>query len=182
MIVLAVDPGTVRSAWLVFDTQTGRPAASYESDFGDGRRLLAIEPNAVLIDRLRGWHDAARVGAVPFLGAIVIEQVMSYGMAIGAETIETIHWAGRFAEAAFPTPVYRIPRLTVRMALCHSARATDATIRRALLDRFGGDSAIGRKATPGPLYQIKSDLWAALGVACCWADMEPDDRAAARLA
>ena len=170
MIILAIDPGTVQSAWLTFYTDAGRPA---------GER--GIEPNVDLIDRLRGWHDAARVGEVPFLDALVIEQVVSYGMAIGAETIETVHWAVRFAEAAFPTPVYRIPRKAVCMSVCGSARAKDPNVRRALLDRFGGDSAIGRKAAPGPLYGIHDDLWAALGVAVTFADMEPDDRAAARL-
>ena len=182
MIVLAIDPGTVQSAWLAFDTATGVPVTSDESDFGPARRLFGIEPNGELIERLRGWHDAARVGEVPFLDAVIIERVMSYGMAIGAETIETIHWAGRFAGAAYPTLVYRIPRLTIKMALCHSTRANDATVRAALIDRFGGKAAaIGRKAASGPLYQIKADLWSSLALACCFADMEPVDRAAARL-
>lgn len=36
----------------------------------------------------------------------------------------------------------------------------------ALIDRFGGkDAAIGRKATPGPLYGITKDLWSALAIA-----------------
>jgi hypothetical protein len=174
MILMAIDPGTAQSAWLVFDTATGLP----------DRILRGIEPNSELIDRLRGWHDMARVGGithVPFLGAIVIEQVVSYGMPIGETTIETVHWAGRFAEAAYATPVYRIPRLAVRLALCHSTRAKDPNVRAALLDRFGGDAAIGRKASPGPLYGFKTHLFAALGVACTFADMAPDQRAEAAL-
>jgi hypothetical protein len=166
-LILAIDPGTVRSAWLAFHTTCNAP---------DERRLFGIVPNAELIEMLRelpAWE--------PRVTAVVIEQVVSYGMRIGETTIETIHWAGRFAEAAYPTPVYRVPRLAVRMALCHSGRAKDPNVRAALLDRFGGDSAIGRKAHPGPLYGFKADLFAALGVACCWADMLPDDRAAARL-
>ncbi len=172
MIILAVDPGTTRSAWLEFDTTAGQPVP--------GR--WDIEPNAALIESIRGWHDAARVGEVPFLDALVIERVASYGMSVGDEVFETVHWAGRFAEAAFPsTPVYRVPRKTVTLNLCHSARANDSNVRRALLDRFGGDAAIGRKATPGPLYGLHSHLFAALAVAVTWADMSPEDREGARL-
>jgi hypothetical protein len=164
VIVLSIDPGTVRSAWLAFDTTAGRPMPDF---FG-------IVPNAELLEVIRNNRNG-------WVTALVIEQIVSYGMRIGETTIETIHWAGRFAEAAFPLPVYRVPRLAVRMALCHSGRAKDPNVRAALLDRFGGDAAIGRKAAPGPLYGFKLDLFAALGVAVAWADMLPDDRAAARL-
>jgi hypothetical protein len=164
VIVLSIDPGTVRSAWLAFDTTAGRPMPDF---FG-------IVPNAELLEVIRNNRNG-------WVTAVVIEQVVSYGMPIGETTIETVHWAGRFAEAAYPTPVYRVPRLAVRMALCHSGRAKDPNVRAALLDRFGGDAAIGRKAHPGPLYGFKADLFAALGVAVTWADMLPDDRAAARL-
>jgi hypothetical protein len=163
-LILAIDPGTVRSAWLAFDTTAGRPMPDF---FG-------IVPNAELLEVIRNNRNG-------WVTAVVIEQVVSYGMPIGETTIETIHWAGRFAEAAFPLPIYRVPRLAVRMALCHSGRAKDPNVRAALLDRFGGDAAIGRKAAPGPLYGFKADLFAALGVAVTWADMLPDDRAAARL-
>ncbi len=32
------------------------------------------------------------------------------------------------------------------------------------------DAAIGKKAAPGPLYHVKSHLWAALAVALAWHD------------
>lgn len=168
MILIAIDPGTVQSAWLAFDTTAARPVPGY---FG-------IVPNAELLEMARHWRNWNG----PTIGAVVIEQVVSYGMPIGETTIETVHWAGRFAEAAYSTPVYRIPRLAVRLALCHSTRAKDPNVRAALLDRFGGDSAIGRKASPGPLHGFVKDLWQALGVACTWADMQPAERAEARLA
>jgi hypothetical protein len=167
MIIIAIDPGTVQSAWLAFDTTAGRPVPGY---FG-------IVPNGELLEMARDWRNWSGF----FVGMVVIEQVVSYGMPIGETTIETVHWAGRFAEAAFPVPVYRVPRLAVRLALCHSTRAKDPNVRAALLDRFGGDSAIGRKASPGPLYGFKADLFAALGVACTWADMQPAERAEAAL-
>ena len=171
MIILAIDPGTTSSAWLIFNALAGQPSPS----------LRGIEPNGNLLERLRGWHDEARVGEVPFLNALVIERVASYGMSVGDEVFETVHWAGRFAEAAYPIPVFRLVRKDVTLNLCQSARANDSNVRRALLDRFGGDAAIGRKASPGPLHGIHGDLWAALGVAVTFADMPSPEQEAAWL-
>jgi len=60
--------------------------------------------------------------------------------------------------------------MAVKMHLCGQARAKDANIRQALIDRFGGAAAIGRKAAPGPLYGISGDVWQALGLAVTWWD------------
>jgi len=49
--------------------------------------------------------------------------------------------------------------------------ANDASIRQALIDRFGGkDAAIGRKASPGPLHGIAADVWSALALAVTHTD------------
>ena len=54
----------------------------------------------------------------------------------------------------------------MKLALCGSARATDANLRAALLDRYGGSGrAIGTRKAPGPLYGVKSHAWAALALA-----------------
>jgi hypothetical protein len=59
-----------------------------------------------------------------------------------------------------------LPRKDVKLHLCGSPRAKDANIRQALLDRYGGkEKAIGSKHQRGPLYGIRSHLWAALAVA-----------------
>jgi hypothetical protein len=140
--VLAIDPGSARSAWLRFDGE--RPAG-----FG-------ITANDVLV-------RALRTGGLP--DVVVIEKVESYGMAVGAEVFDTVWWAGRFAEAASRVPVVMLPRRAVKLALCGDSRAKDANIRQALLDRFGGRAAVGRKASPGPLYGISRDVWSALAIA-----------------
>ena len=123
--LLAIDPGTYRSAWLQFDGS--RPTA-----FG-------ITANEILV-------KALRTGGLP--DVVVIEKIESYGMAVGAEVFDTVWWAGRFAEAANPVLVVMLPRRAVKLALCGDSRAKDANIRQALLDRFGGPAAIGRKAAP----------------------------------
>lgn len=106
---------------------------------------------------------ALRTGGLP--DVVVIEKVESYGMAVGAEVFDTVLWAGRFAEAAHRVPVVMLPRRAVKLALCADSRAKDANIRQALIDRFGGSAAIGRKAAPGPLYGISRDVWSALATA-----------------
>jgi hypothetical protein len=140
--VLAIDPGSAQSAWLRFE--------------GDRPQGFGIVANDVLV-------RALRTGRLPEV--VVIEKVESYGMAVGAEVFDTVLWAGRFAEAAHRVPVVLLPRRAVKLALCRDSRAKDANIRLALIDRFGGSAAIGRKAAPGPLYGISRDVWSALAIA-----------------
>jgi hypothetical protein len=140
--ILAIDPGTSQSAWLRFD--------------GDRPQGFGITANDVLV-------RALRTGSLP--DVVVIEKIESYGIAVGAEVFDTVWWAGRFAEAASRVPVVMLPRRAVKLALCGDSRAKDANIRQALIDRFGGSAAIGRKAAPGPLYGISRDVWSALAIA-----------------
>ncbi len=101
---------------------------------------------------------------------LVIEMIQSFGMAVGAEVFETCRWIGRFQEASF-VPVHFLYRKEVKLHLCGNLRAKDANIRQAIIDRYGGkDRAIGRKATPGPLYGISADVWAAMSVGLTWSD------------
>jgi hypothetical protein len=149
-VIVAIDPGSEQSAWLAFSE--GRP------------RKFAITPNELLLEDLR-------IGVVP-ADVVVIEQIESYGMAVGREIFATVHWAGRFTEAAHPTRVVQLPRRAVKLALCGSSRAKDANIRQALLDRFGGSAAKGTARAPGPLYGISKDVWSALAIAVTYADQE----------
>jgi hypothetical protein len=66
-------------------------------------------------------------------------------------------------------------RTNVKMYLCHkTAKINDAIIRQVLIDRFGPgkDKAIGKKKTPGPLFGIVGDQWAALALAVTFADRQ----------
>jgi hypothetical protein len=143
--ILAIDPGTTRSAWVNLN-QSG----VQEHGILDNEDMLA------------------NVALASVLGmTIVIEKVESYGMAVGAEVFETVFWSGRFAQAADPRPVHRIGRKAVKVALCGTTKAKDPNVRQALIDRWGGRDAI-RKG--GPLYGIHGDEWAALAVAVAWQD------------
>jgi len=153
MTVLAIDPGPEQSAYVLFEegvlTAHGK------------------EPNARML-ALIGSHW-------PYV-PVVFEQVASYGMPVGAEVFETVFWTGRMFEAVIQHVLYpgvsRMPRRDVKLHLCGQARAKDSNIRQALIDRFGGkDAAIGKKASPGPLYGLKADEWQALALAVTWHDL-----------
>jgi hypothetical protein len=95
-----------------------------------------------------------------------IEMIACYGMPVGAEVFETCIWIGRFIER-WGSHAFYIYRKDVKLHLCGQARAKDANVRQALIDRYGSSQkkAIGTKKAPGPLYGISSHVWSALGVA-----------------
>jgi hypothetical protein len=156
MRILAIDPGSTQSAWLVLD---------------DGFPLRhGIDPNPTLLARLR-YPDPEVLGAVD---VVVVEWMTPRGMPTSAEEFETLYWIGRFAEAVEVQghDVERLPRRTVKLELCGSTKAKDANVRQVLLDRFGGSTAKGTKAVPGPLYGVSRDVWAALAVAVAYHDLQ----------
>jgi len=147
MTTLAIDPGTEQSGWCVFDG---------ECVIGSG-----VKPNSEMLEWLKWNH-------FPVNGyGLAIEMIASYGMAVGKEVFETCVWIGRFKQAWHsPDAVQLVYRKDVKMHLCGTPRAKDANIRQAIIDQFGGkDKALGKKATPGPLYGVKSHAWPALAVA-----------------
>lgn len=148
MLIIALDPGPTQTALVRMDY--GRISFHFKG------------PNENILESLLlvGYPDHL----------LVIEKIASYGMAVGAEVFETCFWSGRFAQAFGMERVRRITRGEVKMHLCNSMRAKDGNVRQALIDRYGGDAAIGKKKTPGPLYGISGDVWAALAVACTWSD------------
>jgi hypothetical protein len=150
--IYALDPGPEQSALV-----------RYQAETVQGWQMT----NPELIDWL-GVHVKAE------RGVLVIEQVAGYGMPVGAEVFETVFWSGRFAERwqTGGGAWARLPRRIVKLQLCGSSRANDATIRQALLDRYGPgrEKAVGTKANPGPLYGIKADLWQALALAVTYSD------------
>jgi hypothetical protein len=153
MIMIAVDPGNTRSAWVAFD----------------GQRVLGhgIDLNLDLRNRLSRLN--APGAPIDPVELVVFEQIESFGMAVGREVFETVFETGRMYQAANATTA-RLTRKAVKLHLCQSMRAKDANIRAALIDKFGGsnDVAIGKKASPGPLFGIRADEWSALAIAVTW--------------
>lgn len=148
MRLLAIDPGPAESGYVFFE-------AGRVTGFGK-------VPN----DEMRGMLMQSCYTDV------VLEMVESYGMPVGREIFETVFWTGRFFEQSLARTTDLLSRKDVKLHLCHSLKANDASIRQALIDRFGPgkQKAIGKKTTPGPLYGITKDVWAALALAVTWSD------------
>lgn len=149
MILFSVDPGNEESAWVRIDEVFGPPEIIQ----------FAKSRNRVVLDIMRARPSDAH---------LAIEMIASYGMPVGAEVFETCVWIGRFIEA-WAGPYTLVYRREVKMFLCGNNTAKDGNIRQALIDRYGGKKkAIGKKASPGPLYGISADVWSALAVAVTW--------------
>lgn len=140
--VMAIDPGTTHSAYVLCE----------------GARLTAhgkVENDEVI-----------KMLETTALDMVVIEMVASYGMPVGREVFETVLWIGRFIQANRWRHAL-VYRRDVKLHLCGSPRANDATIRQALIDRFGKP---GTKREPGATYGLKADEWQAFALAVTWMD------------
>lgn len=143
--IIAIDPGPTESAWVLWD--------------GKAVRNFAKEKNDDLLNRLGMSRNTT--------AACVIEKIANLGMpAVGESVFETAYWTGRFAQQ-YGDHVIRVPRHTIKMHLCGSMRAKDPNIRQALIDRIGER---GTKKSPGPLYGVSGDAFAALAVAVWYWD------------
>lgn len=157
--IIAIDPGSTESAYAWLAAVDGR------WEMQCARKLN----NAELRDLLRAdaWSSECEV---------VIEEIASYGMAVGATVFDTARWAGRFQEAwesrIGRRPSQLVPRRTVKMHMCGSMRAKDTNIRQAVLDRYGGKAvAIGTAKAKGVFYGVRADSWQALALAITWSEM-----------
>ncbi len=109
--------------------------------------------------------------------SVVIEGIESYGMPVGREVFDTARYIGRLEaliENEFMICPAKIYRHDEKMTLCHSARANDATIKQALIDRFAPgvrNHGKGTKKEPGWFYGMKADCWSAYAIAITYADM-----------
>ncbi len=148
MNILAIDPGPIKSAYVLWDGK---------SITGHG-----ILDNVQLKSEIISGRSGEEY--------LVIEMIASYGMPAGKSLFETCLWIGRFLEAweNFEGEAKLIYRKDVKMHFCNSMRAKDSNIRQALIDRFGKP---GTKKSPGKLYGIKKDEWSALALAIYFADM-----------
>lgn len=153
-MVLALDPGPDRTAYVLFDARDSHVCECGHVDNADILSMIF-------------WGKSD----VP----VACETIQSYGMAVGESTFETAFWIGRYWQMAVSVerPFHRVKRSDVKLHLCHSSRAKDANVRQALLDMFsgpGGRPAVGTKKSPGPLYGVSGHAWSALAVAVAWSD------------
>ncbi len=140
-MILALDPGSVQTACVVWD--------------GKHIQFASICPNRETAEYLT--HQAE--GSV-----VACEHLQCFGMAVGASVFETAYWVGEFRGLCktLNLDFVRVMRSEVKMHFCNSMRAKDANISQALRDRFGDK---GTKKNPGLTYGLKADLWSAFAIA-----------------
>jgi hypothetical protein len=164
MTILAIDPGTTQSAFVILC-----PGNYQIVDCG-------ILDHEAMRARLMVWRSQ-----YPGPTELAVEMIASYGMAVGKTVFETCVWIGRYVELWGGTPVSAarpwsyVYRKDVKLHLCGSPRAKDANIRQAILDLYppaGGGKVpqVGTSKEPGPLYGVSKDIWAALAVGITYLD------------
>ena len=159
MIILAIDPGNMESGYAVI-----------EMPIFEIRECGKIE-NKELLKRIT---ELSITGDIYDFDALAIEMVASYGMAVGKDVFETCVWSGRFIErwySLFDAPYYYIYRKDEKMTLCHSMKANDSNIRRALIDRYAKHdlkNGKGTKKNPDVFYGVSKDMWSAIAVGVTW--------------
>lgn len=149
MKILAIDPGNVESAYVIWDGINVIDKGKVENN-----KLLDFFKHNRNVDR------------------VFIEMLASYGMPVGETVFETCVWVGRFMQVfadkyILCTKVYRIK---IKNHICHSSKAKDSNIIQALVDRFGnpnkhGKYGKGTKNNQGFFYGFSKDIWQAFAVA-----------------
>lgn len=160
MTVLAIDPGTTESAYVVWDGEIEEL-----KEFGkvDNLELLQIIGRYTYVNILD-------------CNSFCIEKIASYGMAVGQTTFDTCVWSGRFIQqwinnsTSFSEKPIEVFRKDVKMHLCGQTRAKDSNIIQALKDRFEPDLK-PRQRPKGILKGLKADIWQAFALAVYYHDI-----------
>lgn len=158
-IVLAIDPGNVWSAYVLWD---GEQILKYGKI--TNQEMLDIIDDSSHVDRF------------------CVEKVASYGMAVGQTTFDTCVWAGRFLQKYEDCPLFKpagveVFRRDVKRHHCNGrVNAKDSNIITALVDRFEphgrhGKYGKGTKKDPGLFFGISADTWQAFALAVYYYDI-----------
>ena len=152
MVLLAIDTGTAKSAYVMVDTNTYKIEESGKVD------------NEKMMEIVRfGYYDAC-----------VIEMFSSYGMRVGKEVFESVVVVGQIMEAVHYRGIVadRIERQKVKQYVVgKGGNVKDADVIRVLKDRFGDK---GTKKNPGFFFGTTSDIWQAFALAVAYIDMKKE--------
>jgi len=121
--ILALDPGKERSGWVELEDE--KPIAWGWDANEDVRTRIS--------------HS----GTWPW-DAVAVEYMQPRGMPTSQDEMDTMFELGRMTAMVDETQLAKVSRKDVKMFLLGRATGTDANIRQALIDLFGGDRhAIG---------------------------------------
>jgi len=146
-MILAIDPGCIESGYVILD----RDLHVHKFGIVDNDEMLGIIQNIQDVD------------------SVVIEMMTSYGMPIGKTSMDTLVWVGRFYQEVEFANSFLLARSKIKRHLCNNMHAKDKNITVSVKNRYpptggGSDPYKGTKKQPGPLYGMKSHIFAALAV------------------
>ena len=130
--VLAIDPGSAQSGVVLYEPLSPEPVV-----------YSGVLRNIDLVAALRG---RIIFGGEELTGphVLAVEFPVAQGMPASNELFVTVEWIGRFREA-WGGEFVHVARPAVKLHLCGVARAKDGNVRAALIDRFGGESALSKR-------------------------------------
>ena len=198
--LLVIDPGNEKSGWALWRYEDMKPdTAPYRSGDHFNAALRA------LISRLKEDNH---------VGQVIFEFPVPRGEGVKWQVFATCREVGRMEQilrdtgtTGEPVEIYLADRQDVKLHLCRKATAKDGDVRRAVLERFGGEkialnkgkclSCGGKGQTgkgkakvscptcegrgtvnPGPLAGVSgTDEISAIAIGLCWLDGALPDEA-----
>lgn len=131
-LVLALDPGNTQTGWVSVEPDESEMGHMQVSGFGNADNT-AIRHE---MHRLRAYHKSM---------LMLIEVPKPRGQPTASEEMETLIEIGRFLQM-WSGPYSYVFRQPTKIHICGTSKATDANVRQALVDRFGGQTlAVGGK-------------------------------------
>lgn len=164
MIVLGIDPGPETHGAVLYDSDQRRVLWSSKAitsfDLLDYLIREWAKPDAIVIER------PAAMGA---LGVGIVGHMLDTAWEAGAL------W-GQLWQIFKGDPQRMTRREVLRnLGVLSGTGSSDSRVRAACIadhETPGGPPAVGRKATPGPLYGVSSHAWQALGLVLAWLERQ----------
>jgi len=166
VIVLGIDPGPETHGAVLYDSDARRVLWSSKAAATEAisESLIDHAPDDVVIER------PAAMGAL--------------GVGIVGHMLDTAWSAGELAQMvrADAIDVHTMTRREVlrNLGVLSGKGSSDSRVRAACIadhETPGGPPAVGRKATPGPLYGVSSHAWQALGLVLAWLERQREEGA-----
>jgi hypothetical protein len=193
MLVMAIDPGSARSGWVVYDADAKRVIAAGDDDNGIVCSLVPLwtDPSTERARLVVEWfasHGQASMGAASMIDqytrggckdADLLRRAASMartGATATGDIATAAMWVGMFCAAACETPntVARMTRKDVLKDMHVASKGADDAVRAELIRHFG----IGSEKKGGDLEKVKGDAWQAMALAVVYAAQLDKDKQA----
>jgi hypothetical protein len=150
--VIGIDPGPTMSGVVVLQTDMRPIACGHITNDHAERMILCLSPDHV-----------------------VCEDIVAYGLSVGASTFDTAKQIGRYevrADLLGACSFALLNRRDIKLLTCGDAKAKDKDILAAMIQTWGEP---GTAKKPGPTFGFTSHTWSALAVCTAWLTKRRDE-------